>query len=724
MKKTKADRTEGRKTTAVICALIMIVFSVLLPVLLKSNTQVQYKSIYSGYTVGVIAEKNVYAKNSIDLVDHDATQQKIAEARTAVLPVFTWSAVKSSEIIARADKVRALVEASDKPGLILLLGDEASAASVLSLDPALLGIAYNIINEIVLDGYFVQSELDSVMAEGYGEITISNSYNGASSAYEYTLQIDRSSDLTVANVDLFIASKLLQSSDRFSARDILIVEELIDALTEPNVFYDSVLTSRRRTEAEENVDPVVISVTKGQILIEADHVVNHEQMELLRLLSTQSNSLTFVEVLGHIIFDIIFLSVSYYVFTMFLGRRDFHFLQHNILLTAAFLISLVATFFLVILSSKLNLEFSDSFLPVFFLPLFMTEVTGYKRVGFVSSAMLSAILATLPTASMMTFFYCFACGSVCVFLIRFFNKRMDMIYQWFFSCITCAGVTILFLLVNQTSFTMIFTVLLGTLMNVSIAYILLAVFLPVAERLFNLPTIFRLYELAYGESPILTRLSQSAPGTYSHSMAVADLAEIGARAVGANALLARVGGLFHDIGKIEHPEYFIENQNGVNKHDDISPSLSVAVIKSHVKVGADKGREAGLPIEIIKIISNHHGNDIIAYFYNEAMKTQAASNDKGETVKASDFSYNAEIPDFRECGIVMLADSIEAASRTVTPNASKYAKLIDSIFIGKIERGQLDDSGLTMNDIKTLSEAFVKTLVARNHSRIEYPDED
>ncbi|MBR2281007.1 MAG: HDIG domain-containing protein, partial [Spirochaetales bacterium] len=312
-----------------------------------------------------------------------------------------------------------------------------------------------------------------------------------------------------------------------------------------------------------------------------------------------------------------------------------------------------------------------------------------------------------------------------VFLIRFYNKRLDIVYQWFFSSITCAGVTIVFMIINEASFTMIFTVLLGTLINVSIAYILLAVLLPLAEKLFNLPTIFRLNELAYGESPILTRLSQAAPGTYSHSMAVADLAEVGAKAIGANPLLARVGGMYHDIGKIEHPEYFIENQNGVNKHDDISPSLSVAIIKSHVKVGSDKGREIGLPIEIVKIIGSHHGNDIIAYFYNEALKTQAASNDdKGETVKASDYSYNAEIPDFRECGIVMLADSIEAASRTVTPNASKYAKLIDSIFMAKIERGQLDNSGLTLNDIKTLSESFVKALVARNHSRIEYPDED
>ena len=374
----------------------------------------------------------------------------------------------------------------------------------------------------------------------------------------------------------------------------------------------------------------------------------------------------------------------------------------------------------------MNLEFSDSFLPVFFLPLFISEITGYKRVGFVSSFMLAAVMATLPTAGLMTFFYCIICGSSGVFLIRFFNKRLDMVYQWFFSSITCAGITILFMFINQANFSMIFTVLLGTLINVAIAYIVLSVALPIAEKVFNLPTIFRLYELAYGESPILTRLSQAAPGTYSHSVAVADLSEVGAKAIGANALLARVGGLYHDIGKIEHPEYFVENQSGgINKHDDISPSLSVAVIKSHVKVGADKGREAGLPTEVIKIIANHHGNDVIQYFYHEAMKLQAASNDdRGETVKASDFSYNAEIPDFRECGIVMLADSIEAASRTVTPNASKYAKLIDSIFMGKIERGQLDNSGLTLNDIKTLSEAFVKTLVARNHSRIEYPDDD
>lgn len=724
MKRIKADRRDSRRAIFSICLLIMAIASAVVPLLLKTNTMVQYKSIYSGYTVGEISEKNVYAKQSIDLINQEATQEAREAARKAVLPVFSFSALDTSAIIARIDNVRTAFAESDYDKLCSLIG-ESLAIRMMALDNTeLLGIAYDVIKDVVQLGYFDSSELVDVRLDGYNEITVSNMYYN-SRTFETTVSLDSYTIVSQDSIRDYLSVKLADIIDTMSATEAILLEDILVEITDQNILYDKELTQQRRDAAAESVDTVVISLEKGDVIIAADHVVTHEQMELLKLLSTQSNTLSVLETMGHVLFDFIMIGVGLYVFEMFLGRKNLHFKEFNILLTAAFIITLIATYFLSLLSSRLNLEFSDSFLPVFFLPLFMTEVTGYKRIGFVSVAMIAAIMTTLPSSSSMTFFYCIICGAASVFLIRFYNKRIDIVYQWFFSSITCAGVTIVFMIINEASFTMIFTVLLGTLINVSIAYILLSALLPLAEKIFNLPTIFRLNELAYGESPILTRLSQAAPGTYSHSMAVADLAEVGAKAIGANPLLARVGGMYHDIGKIEHPEYFIENQNGVNKHDDISPSLSVAIIKSHVKVGSDKGREMGLPIEIVKIIGSHHGNDVIAYFYNEALKTQAASNDdKGETVKASDYSYNAEIPDFRECGIVMLADSIEAASRTVTPNASKYAKLIDSIFMGKIERGQLDNSGLTLNDIKTLSESFVKALVARNHSRIEYPDED
>ena len=726
MRKTKAVKRSNRRLTFVICILVMLVPSVLVPILLKTHTQVQYKSIYADYVVGEIAEKNVYAKSSIDLIDSAATEILVDSARRSVYPVFSFSLTDSMNVLAKADKVREAVAAFDYETLVGLVG-ETLASQMMSLERiTVFSAAYDVISDILNIGYFRDYEINDVRKEGYTNLTVSNRYMEEDSSFDTVIDLDHDFFITDTNIREYLVERLGSILNSLSSKEAILLEDMIFEIIEPNILYDSAMTKQRRDAAADAVDSVVISISKGQILIEADHVVNHEQVELLRMLSTQSNNFSLTETLGHIIFDIAILSMGLYVYQMFLGKRDLHFVAHNILLVAAFILSLVATYFLSLLASTLNLEFSDSFLPVFFLPLFISEITGYKRVGFVSSFMLAAVMATLPTASLMTFFYCIICGSSGVFLIRFFNKRLDMVYQWFFSSITCAGITILFMFINQASFSMIFTVLLGTLINVAIAYIVLSVALPIAEKVFNLPTIFRLYELAYGESPILTRLSQAAPGTYSHSVAVADLSEVGAKAIGANALLARVGGLYHDIGKIEHPEYFVENQSGgINKHDDISPSLSVAVIKSHVKVGADKGREAGLPSEIIKIIANHHGNDVIQYFYHEAMKLQAASNDdKGETVKASDFSYNAEIPDFCECGIVMLADSIEAASRTVTPNASKYAKLIDSIFMGKIERGQLDNSGLTLNDIKTLSEAFVKTLVARNHSRIEYPDDD
>ncbi len=726
MKRTKTEKRDNRRILFVICGLIMLIPSVLVPLLLKLHTRVQYSSIYSAYTIGQIAENDVYAKESIDVIDKDATAQRIEEARRAVKPIFSYSSTTTRKLLGTADIVREAVASKDRETLVGLLGEDLAARLLTLQRVYLISAVYDIMSEILEAGYFVQHELEDVYSDGYTVITLGNRYDESTGSFDREIYLDSGDYLVDSNIIEFINSRLYTGVSGLTAQEALLLEDLIYTLVDSNVFYDAMMTEQRRDTAAANVDSVVVSVRKGQLLIEADHVVNSEQVELLRMLSTQSNNFSVPETIGHAVFEFAIITICLWVFSIFLGRKNNHYGAYLFFLTAGYVATLVATYFLSLFASTLNLEFGDSFLPVFFLPLFMTEITGKKRMGFVSSFLISSFMAILPTTSVMTFFFCVICGSSSVFFVRFFNRRLDVVYQWFFSAMVSSAITLLFMFITMTSFNIVFTVFLGTLINVTVAYVVMSAFLPLAEKLFNLPTVFRLYELAYGESPLLAKLSQAAPGTYSHSIAVADLAEVGARAIGANALLARVGGLYHDIGKIEHPEYFVENQSGgVNKHDDISPSLSVAIIKSHVKIGAEKGREAGLPIEIVKTIANHHGNDIIQYFYHEAMKLQAASSDdRGETVKASDYSYNAEIPDFRECGIVMLADSIEAASRTVTPNASKYAKLIESIFMGKIERGQLDNSGLTMNDIKTLSETFVKVLVARNHSRIEYPDDD
>ena len=726
MKKNRIETTSDHIKTRILCLIIMILFSVALPVAVKTTTSLGYASISADYQVGEISDKNVYAKNSIDLIDTKKTEQLKEEASTNVLPIFTYSPTKSLKLVDKVDKVRNAIANNDLDTASSYIGSTLSQKLMELADSEIFSISYDIVKDISDRGLFEAYEITQIKEEGYSKITLSNQItNSGTVTYEQTLNLGTDIVLTTETVSSYISQVLLDLSDSIDSKQILLAEEFIFSVLEPNISYDEELTSRRREEARDSITPVIISITKGDVLIAENRVVTSDQMDILSMLAAQSGGLTLLEIAGWFVFDAVGIFAVFYVFGMLLGKKDLHFQEYHILFAIGFVISIITTYFLVLLSSRLNIEFTDSYLPVFFLPLFITMVTGHKRLGFVAVFMLGLVASTLPTATVMTFFYCIICGSACVLLIRFFNKRIDMIYQWFFSCIICSAVCILFFLIEGIPVANIFVSLIGVLFNVSIAYILLAVLMPLVERIFNLPTIFRLYELAYGTSPLLERLSQAAPGTYSHSRAVADLADAGARAIGANALLARVGGLYHDIGKIEHPEYFVENQSGVNKHDDISPSLSVAVIKSHVKVGADKAREAGLPLEVVKIVSDHHGNDVIQFFFHEALEAKAASQDgKGEEVKASDYSYNADIPDFPECAIVMLADSIEAASRTVTPNAGKFAKLIESIFMGKIERGQLDKCGLTMNDIKTLGDSFVKTLVARYHSRIEYPDDD
>jgi putative nucleotidyltransferase with HDIG domain len=214
---------------------------------------------------------------------------------------------------------------------------------------------------------------------------------------------------------------------------------------------------------------------------------------------------------------------------------------------------------------------------------------------------------------------------------------------------------------------------------------------------------------------VLKRLFNAAPGTYSHSLMVANLAESACQEIGANALLARVGAYYHDIGKMDQSEYFVENQTNYNKHKDISPRLSATVIRNHVKVGIEKARAMGLPDAVIAFIAEHHGNSLITWFYNEALKKEGQVN-------PVDFTYPGNPPRSKESAVVMLADVTEAAVRTLKkPTATKLEKYLQELFDAKVSGGQLSQSELTFRDLKTIKTVFIKVLTGYYHSRIEYP---
>jgi hypothetical protein len=230
--------------------------------------------------------------------------------------------------------------------------------------------------------------------------------------------------------------------------------------------------------------------------------------------------------------------------------------------------------------------------------------------------------------------------------------------------------------------------------------------LPGVERLVDRTSPLSLVDLLNPAHPLLARLREQAPGTYYHSRDVAALAEAGARAVGADPLLATVGGLYHDIGKLARPQFFAENQRGDNPHHQLAPSMSKVVLAAHLREGVQLGRRYGLKGDVLKFVATHHGTSVMRYF-----SQQGASQGLAE----DEFRYDAPLPDTKETAIVMLADSVEAYSRGVQPEG--IAELVERVVEEKRRDGQLDSSPLTLSDLRLLCQAFSETLVRMAHRR-------
>jgi len=242
--------------------------------------------------------------------------------------------------------------------------------------------------------------------------------------------------------------------------------------------------------------------------------------------------------------------------------------------------------------------------------------------------------------------------------------------------------------------------------------------LPFLETTFRVTTNTWLLELASPEQDLLKELSMKAPGTYSHSVMVANMAEAAARQVGSDPLLARVAAYYHDIGKVKRPQFFVENQPpGENPHDKLSPNLSALIIISHVKDGVELLEKNHIPPDLVEIIKEHHGNSLVRYFYEEAL----LSSVKGD-VEESRFRYHFDRPRRKTAGILLLADSVEATARTLDhPSAAMIEQVIERIIADKMEGGQLDDCELTFGDLARTRIAFLKVLTSAYHPRVDYP---
>ncbi len=316
------------------------------------------------------------------------------------------------------------------------------------------------------------------------------------------------------------------------------------------------------------------------------------------------------------------------------------------------------------------------------------------------------------------FFFVLATSLASTRLVRKINKRTDMILVSALQAL----LNVVFMTVLRLIFNMPLheypAILVGVALNGFFSGILCLGLLTPLELLLNTASLFRLMDMSDLNNPLMKKMLVNASGTYSHSLMVASLAETACNEVGANPLLARVGAYYHDIGKLEKPEYFVENQNpGENIHNEINPSLSVSVIRSHVKLGVEKARSLRFPKQIIDIIGEHHGNQVISFFYNEAKSIDPDANPE-------DYSYSGNPPSTRESAIVMLADTVEAACRSLEkPSVPRLEKFVSTLISGKIESSQLENCNLTFNDLNKIRDAFVQILAGHYHSRTKYPDQ-
>ncbi len=735
------DEHMGRPSLQKILVYVLIVLTMLsaliVPLALSSESYDTLSSFSRKYQAGELADEDVLARESFSFVDNDATERKIDEATKAVLPYFSYSMNKTLGNIRRTDAFISLFEQYGADTSVSLdavsgfLNDEglADTESVVAQFSALsladrtkmFRLLKESMRELLSIGLYSGEDLNKVYGQGYREFLLENNVDLETLRRPRSFSITDA--LTISGLERVMLQWMSNYSDSIANFQPQLLIQSLRLLATPNVEYDELMTMQRRQAAANAIEPVMISVEKGEYILQKDTVITEHALKLLQHLDTNVIQYTFLEQIGRLMFVLICTVCALLVFENYLPitkRKE----QYLLLLLVATLLCEAACYVSVRLTKNLAVPTLDPFLPVLIAPIFISMVTSRKRLGMVAAFFVATYATLLPDSNAMTFFYIMVEAGCCVYFIKYVSRRIDMIYQWFFSCLSCAFVTMVANLLLGYSFNGIWVLLIGTIINVSCSYIIVSVLLPVVELVLNIPTAFRLHELAYSDSPVLTRLNQVAQGTYNHSRIVADLSYAAARAVGANALLARVGGLYHDIGKADHPEYFIENQTGDNKHVDLKPSLSAAIIKSHVKLGMEKGRDAGLPQEVLDIIGEHHGNDVILYFYNEA-KQEAAVSARDIEVSKEDFSYNGNPPTSPEAAIVMLSDCVEAASRTIKrPTTTKYQKLIHQIVMGKIDRHQLDDSRLSLTDLEDITVSFINTLVGRDHQRIEYPDEN
>ncbi len=693
---------------------------------------------------GEIASADIISPLDLTIEDTETTAKRRAEAEEAVLPVYSFDEnaflnteerirqffAFGQEWLKRPAAARNTTELQNE--IAEKFGVDIPARELESLlragfSPDLAETLISLIQKISSPGIIVSKNLFIRREQERGFILMRGPGNEKLNKVDEILEIRESREKFQAEVDKI----------ELPARQKRLLGSLADVFISPNITYNRVETEARKERATARVETVYYRIKKGKVIIRKGDEATAETLKLVAIINQHLKEkrgwLRNFAGTG-LLFGLIFLTLWYYLKSLlkFKAAQKI-FLMMGLTLFLSLLTYKLSNFLAAIFSEETNLSFLgdiETFKYAF------PYQFGVILFAFLTTNTISLIFAILNSLLVGYFFqgnfsfmlYSFIGGLAAIYGIKYYQrqKRTSALRAGLFVVVPVNIFLILtYELIGEklsaadVVATKIGMGLVGGILSASLAFLLL----PLVELAFGFITQTKLLELSNSDLPIFRQMAMEAPGSYHHSLIVATLAEKAAEEIGLDAMLVKAGALYHDIGKIKRPEYFIENMTcNPDLHRDLTPSMSKLVIVNHVKEGVEMARKLKLPKKIKDIIAQHHGSSLVRYFYEKAKEKY---DPEMQTIGEESYRYLGPPPQSKEAALIMLADSVEAASRSLkSPNRENLKRVITEIFESYLQDGQLDTCDFSLRELRAVAASFHSALYTIYHPRVEYPGFD
>lgn len=652
-----------------------LIYMILIMFIIAFSSKISLLSNQNNYKVGDIVRADIYAPNTIIFKDNSAKEKIIEEMIKESGKEYIYSADAENLYLGYLDEFfKGIYEVKSNSNL--KFEDGSLTRNTNKKIPA------NLVNEILA---LKKSEIQALEKK---------SSQFLKEAYKEGIIKEKNTTYYNSPVD--------KKYEKLSSLE----KNVVDIFSSPNYIYDEVKTKKNIQEKVSQINDQYVEIKAGTLIAKTGEVLNERRIKLLEACGVYSYKKSFSLIFANIIYLGIVSTLFYGLFFHNYRRKilNKNYYKSSLLILSGMLLAFrvfnndlmylipadTAFFLLILLVGKNYATSLFSFMLFFLMPILNFDLKFFTMY-FIAIAFAAHIVSQINTRSgIIAAGVQLAVLKVVIYLLFSYFSEIES----FTTAVTSGSI----------------------LLSGLISGMLTIAFLPYFERTFNILTIFRLLELGDLSHPLLKKISVEAPGTFQHSVMVATLSENAAVAIGANAIFCRVASYYHDLGKTKRPKFYVENQeNGENPHNKISPFMSTLIITSHTKDGAEMAKEYQIPKEIRDIMYEHQGTTFLAYFYNAAKKIDP-------NVEKEEFRYSGPKPKSKESAIIMLADSIEAAIRSLdekTPMAME--SMIRKIIGGKIEDNQLSETALTFKEIEIIIKTFVKTLVSIHHVRIKYP---